>query len=142
MLGPDNLTPADCVNFDIGQRSSEETIDYVELGYHVQMLSVVLMNIPQYVELDRKEVRDELTSTHLSPSKRAEAETSLLKVVKGLLDELCGKICESFPFLSVVFVWLTMNSKLTRVPWISTSHAQRRKCKHWLCASIINARAW
>ena len=92
LLGPYYQTPADGINLGIDRRVENEDMDYVAFGHHIQVFSVVLMNIPQYVEIDRRKSSSNASSVHLSPSKRAEAEKPLLKIVKELLDSICGKI--------------------------------------------------
>ncbi|EJD02589.1 uncharacterized protein FOMMEDRAFT_140535 [Fomitiporia mediterranea MF3/22] len=84
-------------------RNAEETdcFDYAALGYHVEVLGRVLMNIPQYVLLEKVEAREALrqsSSSDLSASKsfpRHRNEKSKLEIIKCLLDRLGNNIADT-----------------------------------------------
>ena len=81
-------------------RNSEDTdcFDYAALGHHVEVLGRVLMNIPQYVLLEKVEAREALRQSSecdLSASKsfpRHRNEKSKLEIIKCLLDRLGNNI--------------------------------------------------
>lgn len=80
-------------------RSSDNEFDYTELGYHIEVLSCVLMNIPQYVQIEKnagKEKRSQGDS-HFS---------SKLEIIKVLLDRLNGGIGTCFYLL---LWWMILN---------------------------------
>lgn len=86
-----------------GDLEAPDEFDYAALGYHTEILSYVLMNIPLYVQIEQEEKKCEsmddgvtlsqtsVSSRPSSPIKKHQTR-SKLEHIKTLLDRLYSKI--------------------------------------------------
>ena len=110
--------------FNISRNSEHfDSFDYAALAHHVEVLGRVLMNIPEYVAIEK---RERARSSEVFA--KSTNELSKLQTVKELLDRLGNNIGMNV----YIFVFVKMlispcpSPQLIRAPLISTDHRPKQ----------------
>ena len=90
--------------FDI--QAHTDTIDYEDLCYRVEILSVALSGLDDYIAEERQRVESlsAQSSIFQSPAKSKEKPLTELELLRNAIDVLYGKIGESTCLCITVFV--------------------------------------